>query len=311
MKSYYILAYYYIGKIEEPQLEVKRQQSFFKERDVTGRIYISEEGINCQMSGLAHEVERYMEWLKADPRFSSIDFKIHHGEENVFPRMTVKYRKKLVAIDCPVDFSVRGEHVSPKEWRQMIESGKDYLMIDVRNDYESQIGHFEGAILPPCNTFREFEGYLKELKETKDPSTTEVMMYCTGGIRCELYSAIMMKEGFSNIFQLDGGVIKYGLQEGSAHWKGKLFVFDDRLAIPISDSEPAEVIAQCHCCHCPEDTYYNCANMDCNALFISCSDCLHKLHGCCQEECEHAPRVRPYHANGKHKPFRRLHTLQS
>lgn len=131
-------------------------------------------------------------------------------------------------------------------------------------------------------------------------------MYCTGGIRCELYSALLKEKGFEKVYQLNGGIINYGLEEGSKHWNGKLFVFDDRLSVPISEEE-APVIGKCHHCDAPTETYINCANMDCNELFLCCPDCLKEHKGACQTTCENAPRTRPYQEHSAHKPFRRSH----
>lgn len=300
---YYVLAYYYIGHIENPQAEMERHKEFFKTRDFKGRIYISSQGINGQSSGSKEHAEEYMEWMRLDSRFKDIDFKIHTLETHAFPKMTVKVRDQLVAIDCEVDFSLAGEHISPKEWKQKLEAkDPDTLLIDVRNDYEWKVGHFEGSQLPELETFREFPKYAKELKEKWDPKKTKVMMCCTGGIRCEFYSAVMKKEGFENVYQLDGGIIGYGLEEGSDHWKGKLFVFDDRLVVPISKEE-AEPIASCSLCEAKCDVYYNCANMDCNALFICCTSCLKTHQGCCCSECLETGRVRPYKEDAV--PFRK------
>lgn len=133
------------------------------------------------------------------------------------------------------------------------------------------------------------------------------MMYCTGGIRCELFSAILKADGFEKIYQLDGGVINYGHKQGSDHWKGKLFVFDDRMVAPISE-EQAPIVGTCHHCEVDNEAYYNCANMDCNELFLCCQECLKKFAGCCQESCMNAERVRPYHHQDAHKPFRKWYT---
>ena len=308
--KYWVLAYYLFTPIGDPHFEVKKHKQFFDGRDVSGRIYLSEAGINGQMSGDKPDVEAYMEWLKSDSRFASVVFKIHYADENIFPRMTVKYRKQLAALDCDVDASQGGEHVSPAEWRRMMEEEDDTIMIDVRNQYEWEVGRFEGAELPECETFREFPEYTRDLKERVDPKKTKVMMYCTGGIRCEMYSAQMKNEGFENVYQLDGGVIGYGQAEGNKHWEGKLFVFDDRLTTPISD-DPHSVIGSCHHCETSVDNYYNCANMDCNRLFLCCADCLDQHLGCCQDSCCDAERVRPYQKGEDYKPFRRLSQTQS
>lgn len=304
-KPYLVLAFYYLKPIVDPYAEISLQKEFFAQRDVACRIYISEGGINAQMSALRSHANEYMDWMKSRVEYKDIVFKIHEHHENVFPRKTVKYRKQLVAYDAPTDINKTGEHVSPETWKQMLEQQDNLILLDIRNDYEWKIGRFEGAELPPCENFREFRGYAEDLKQQVDPEKTSVMMYCTGGIRCELFSAVLKEKGFEKVYQLDGGIINYGLKKGNDHWLGKLFVFDDRLAVPLSE-ENSSVIANCHHCNESNDSYYNCANMDCNKLFICCPECLKKFAGCCQEDCKTAKRVRPYH-QCTHKPFRKKH----
>ncbi len=304
--NYYVLAYYHFVQVDDPEKLVAAHHAFFEGRDVTCRIYISREGINGQFSAYVSDAEAYMNWLKEDERFKEIEFKVHHYHENVFPKICVKVREQLVAMDEPVDMSLTGEHLSSEKWKEMLqEKDEDTILIDVRNDYEWKVGHFEGAELPTLEQFREFPKYARDLKDKKDPDKTKVMMYCTGGIRCELYSALLKKVGFKNVFQLEGGVIKYGLKEGSDHWKGKLFVFDDRMAVPLSDS--AETISQCHKCTTLSDIYYNCANVDCNELFTCCPDCADKFQGCCSVACQQSPRRRLYEKTARPKPFRKKH----
>ncbi|MBI2812306.1 MAG: rhodanese-related sulfurtransferase [Candidatus Melainabacteria bacterium] len=302
---YHVLAYYYFTSIEDAHAEVAKHSEFIRDKDIRCRVYISSEGINGQMSASPEESARYQEWLKSDPRFKDVVFKVHYHSEHVFPRATVKYRNQIVALDEKVDIALTGEHLSPDQWKEMLAKKDDTTMLlDVRNDYEWEIGHFEGAELPKLEKFREFPKYARELSKSCDPKETKVMMYCTGGIRCELYSALLKREGFENVYQLDGGVINYGLKQGHDHWRGKLFVFDDRLAVPIDDKNE-EVISQCRHCGVKSDVYYNCANMDCNDLFLCCPSCAEKLQGCCCEECQTAPRLRPYDKAERPKPFRR------
>lgn len=306
-KPYLVLAYYSFVTLGDPHKEVAEHKAFFKGRDVTCRIYLSEQGINGQMSASEKDAEAYMAWMHAKPEFAKISFKLHRHHEQTFPRATVKYRKQLVGLDVEVDLSQQGQHVSPAQWKEMLENEKNRILIDVRNDYEWKIGHFEGADLPACETFRAFKEYADKLSETVDQKETPVMMYCTGGIRCELYSAILKEKGFDKVYQLEGGIINYGLQQGTDHWLGKLFVFDDRLAVPLTDDQDKmTVISTCHHCHAPNDTYYNCANMDCNELFLCCPTCLPLHQGCCQESCQHAERLRPFQ-QVNHKPFRKRH----
>lgn len=309
-KRYYVIAYYLFAPIEDPHAEVAKHLEFFKDRDIKSRIYISYEGINSQMSAEEQAAIEYIEWMRKDPRFKDIDFKIHYHHEQVFPRATVKFKEQLVALDHNANPHECGEHVSPAKWKQMLEEDSgDVILIDVRNDYEWKIGHFKGALKPQLDMFRKFPEYVNQLKEEYDPKKTKVMMYCTGGIRCELYSALMKDKGFETVYQLNGGVIRYGLEEGDANWKGKLFVFDDRLAIPLA--EGSEPISSCHHCGVPSDVYYNCANMDCNELFLSCSSCAEKLGACCSDSCKSAPRVRAFEKTDAPKPFRRKHLCAS
>jgi UPF0176 protein len=308
--NYWVLAYYKFTHIEHPEEVVSQHHAFFADKDITCRIYVSSEGINGQLSGRQDHAQEYIDWFKRDARFSDVEIKIHHWHENVFPRKTVKLKSQIVALDAKVDPAKGGDHVEPEQWKEMLESRDDKtLVLDVRNDYEWEVGHFEGATLPDLDKFRDFTSYAKQLKESRDPKVTKVMMYCTGGIRCELYSALLKQEGFEKVFQLQGGVIKYGQKMGTDDWRGKLFVFDDRLTIAIDEKEGGEVISQCRHCGELSDLYYNCANMDCNDLFICCPECAEKMKGCCSETCESAPRLRPFIKTERPKPFRRQHEL--
>jgi len=302
--DYIVIAYYIFTPIADPHLEIQKHKEFFNGRDTAGRIYISEEGINAQLSGFHTDAQAYIEWMKTDERFKNIDFKLHRYHSNAFAKMTVKYRKQLVALDEKVDLSKTGVHLNSKEWDEMLSNrDENTIVIDTRNRYEWEVGHFEVAELPEVDTFREFKGYAKELKEKKDPSKTKVMMYCTGGIRCELYSSYLKDFGFDQVYQLNGGFIRYGLEENAHKWKGKLFVFDDRMVVPIAEDQN-ETLTHCKFCDQKVDHYYNCANMDCNDLFIACADCFEKEHGCCCDSCKEG-RVRPI--EGAHqKPFRKL-----
>jgi UPF0176 protein len=307
---YLVLAYYHFLKppfrLEDPSRLVKAHHQFLNNKDAKGRIYINEEGINGQMSIHEQDAESYVEWLRQHEAFQEMEFKVHVAEEHAFAKMTVKYRKQLAALDIAVDLNKTGEHVPAHEWQQMLEAqDQDTILIDVRNDYEWKVGRFEGALLPELENFRDFGEYIEHLKKLYDTKKTKVMMYCTGGIRCELYSALMKERGFETVYQLQGGVIKYGLDAGVKHWKGKLFVFDDRMVVPISKEE-TEVISSCVHCSTPMDVYYNCANMDCNALFIACPECVKDLKGCCSQQCTTEPRVRAFVAVAKPKPFRKL-----
>lgn len=301
--DYLVLAFYWIKGVDTPREMIKRWKAFLGEIDAKGRIYISEGGVNAQMSVAMSDQARFEEWIEGE--LPDADVKVHVWDEHPFAKLTVKYRKQLVAMDKEVDLSDQGEYLDGKSWREMIEKkDENTILIDVRNDYEWEIGHFEGALMPKLKTFREFPKYAESLKEQYDPETTTVMMCCTGGIRCGFYSPLMKELGFKKVYQLRGGIIRYGLEEGGAKWHGKLFVFDDRLVVPLN--EDAETIAKCHQCGCKSDSYYNCAHMDCNKLFISCPDCAAKMEGCCSSECIEAPRRREFVPGDRVRPYRKL-----
>jgi UPF0176 protein len=304
--EYRVLAYYVFTEIADPAAEVKRQKEILESLGGKARIYISHEGVNAQLSLPASNAEVYVKWLFEDSRYREAEVKFHEWQEHAFAKLTVKVRKELVAVDRKIDLSKRGEYLSPSEWKAKLDQKDDEtILVDVRNNYESDVGYFEGAILPDLETFRGFPEYAKHLAKSVDTKKTKVMMYCTGGIRCELYSALLKDEGFDTVYQLKGGVIQYGLHEGKEHWRGKLFVFDDRMVVPISKDND-EIISTCKFCGVKSDTYYNCANMDCNELFLSCPECVEEKKGCCSENCLTHGRVRAFESANRPKPFRKL-----
>ncbi len=268
-----------------------------------GRIYVSREGINAQLSIHVSESLALFKWLRSHEVFRTIDFNIHTDDEHAFAKMTIKLRKNLVAHDLNLDFKKKGTYLTPEEWRKALDSPEEHVvLVDVRNGYEWDVGHFEGAERPDYETFRDFPKYIEKLKMKYDHKKTKFLMFCTGGIRCEFFSPMMIEAGLENIYQLKGGVIKYGLEEGSKHWKGGLFVFDDRLVVKISD----EIISYCHLCDEKSSTYYNCANMDCNKLFLSCPKCVEKMQGCCCKPCSTVPMRREFKKIARPKPYRKL-----
>jgi UPF0176 protein len=303
----WILSYYHFAPIEDPAQFVQQHFEFFADTDCKGRIYIATQGVNGTLSAPPDQAKRFMKWLMGHPLFENVEFKVQEAPEHVFARLTVKVKKELVALGHESSFQEislkeRGTPLSPSEWKKMLEEEPDALLLDIRNDYEWVLGHFDGAINPKCETFRDFTQLAEEVTAKVGTSKTKVMMYCTGGIRCEFFSALLKQHGVENVYSLDGGIIKYGIYEKSAHWLGKLFVFDDRLSTAISDEE-APPIAKCHHCGHVAENYYNCANMDCNELFLCCSSCLEQFRGCCKRECASGTRVRPYKLSNK--PFRR------
>lgn len=256
--------------------------------NVLGRIYIAHEGINAQMSVPEENWEIFKFNLHTDPRFAGIPFKIAVEDDGKsFYKLAVKVRNKIVADgldDNAFDVTNVGKHLTAKEFNEAMED-PETIVVDMRNHYESEVGKFVGAICPDADTFREeLPMVIDQLKDKKDK---KILMYCTGGVRCEKASAYLKHHGFKDVNQLHGGIIDYVRQLKSEGLKskfiGKNFVFDERVGERITD----DVIAECHQCGAPCDTHVNCANDDCHLLFIQCDACAQKMKGCCTPECVH------------------------
>jgi UPF0176 protein len=282
------ISFYQYHKIANPQLFRDKLFLEWDSLDVLGRTYVSYEGINAQLSVPSENFLKLKNQLDAISFLNNIRLNVaieHHNKS--FLKLKIKVRDKIVADglnDDTFDVTNKGIHLNAKEFNQMLED-PNTICVDMRNHYESEIGHFDGAITPDVDTFRDsldiIEEDLKENKENKN-----LLMYCTGGIRCEKASAYYKHKGFKNVFQLEGGIIEYTRQVKSEGLEnkfiGKNFVFDHRRAEKISE----DVIANCHQCGSPCDNHVNCANEACHLLFIQCSDCSEKMENTCSSECQ-------------------------
>ncbi|MDQ7959396.1 oxygen-dependent tRNA uridine(34) hydroxylase TrhO [Flavobacterium lindanitolerans] len=290
------LSFYAYAKIEDPK---KFRDDLFiawNKLDALGRTYVAKEGINAQMSVPAENLEAFRETLEKYDFMKNIRLNVAvEQDDHSFLKLTVKVRDKIVADgldDDTFDVTNIGVHLKAKEFNQILED-PNTIVVDFRNHYESEIGHFKGAITPDVETFREslpiINEQLKDYKEDKN-----LVMYCTGGIRCEKASAYFKHQGFKNVFQLEGGIINYAKQikEENLESKfiGKNFVFDHRLGERITD----DIISQCHQCGKPCDNHTNCENEGCHLLFIQCDECKAIMENCCSTECQeiiHMPLV--------------------
>jgi len=281
------LSFYAYAKIENPQQFRDDLFLAWDALDALGRTYVAQEGINAQMSVPASKFEAFRQTLEAYDFMKGIRLNVAIEQDNLsFLKLTVKVRNKIVADglnDETFDVTNKGIHLRAKEFNHLLED-PNTVVVDFRNHYESEVGHFVGAITPDVDTFRESLPIIKEqLEEIKEEKN--LLMYCTGGIRCEKASAYFKHHGFKNVYQLEGGIIEYTRQvkeEGlESKFIGKNFVFDHRLGERITD----DVIANCHQCGKPCDIHVNCANEACHLLFIQCDDCAEHMHGCCSTEC--------------------------
>ena len=289
------ISFYQYHKIEDPQ--TFRDQLFLEWNalDVLGRIYVSYEGINAQLSVPSDRMIELKNQLDAVPFLKDIRLNVAVEQDNKsFLKLKVKVRNKIVADglnDETFDVTDKGIHLNAKEFNEML-ADPNTVCVDMRNHYESEIGHFDGAVTPDVDTFRDSLDIIEEdLKDNKEDKN--LLMYCTGGIRCEKASAYYKHKGFKNVFQLEGGIIEYTRQvksEGIENkFLGKNFVFDHRRSEKISD----DVIANCHQCGAPCDEHVNCDNEACHLLFIQCKACQEKMNTCCSEECKEVAAL-PY-----------------
>ena len=287
------LSFYTYAHIQNPSLFRDFLFIHWDKLEVLGRIYVSYEGINAQLSVPAKNFDAFKKHLDSVDFLKEIRLNVAIEQDNKsFLKLKIKVRKKIVADgldDKAFDVTNCGVHVNAKAFNELIQD-PDTLLVDMRNHYESEIGHFEGAITPDVDTFRQSLPLIEKDLE-KHKSDKKLVMYCTGGIRCEKASAYFKHKGFEQVYQLEGGIIEYARQVSAQglenKFKGKNFVFDDRRAERIS----AEVISNCHQCGAPCDTHVNCANEACHLLFIQCEACAAAHQGCCSTACEEVIRL--------------------
>ncbi len=280
-------SFYKYHKIENPQQTRDDFYSEWSALGVMGRVYIAYEGINGQVSVPKENFEAYRKAMYDTGWLTNIRLNIAIEDDGKsFIKLKIKVRPKIVADgldDSSFDASKGGKHLSAKEFNELT-SKEDTVIIDMRNHYESEVGHFKGAITPDVDTFRDSLPIINDMLE--EHHNKHIVMYCTGGIRCEKASAWFKHKGLEKVYQLDGGIIEYTRQVKEENLEnkfiGKNFVFDRRLGERISD----EIIAKCHQCGEACDEHKNCENEACHVLFIQCKNCEEKYNSCCSEECK-------------------------
>jgi UPF0176 protein len=295
MKEYSVLLYYCYSPIEDPEAFREQHHFFCLDLDLRGRIIVAPEGINGTVSGKREKCQQYMDHLQADPRFATIEFKVEPSEGHVFQKLNVRVKPEIVNVGLPhIDPNkLTGAYVEPEEFLKMKEDD-DVVLLDVRSNYEYQLGKFKDAVTLDLENFRDFPQKLSELEPLKDK---KVITYCTGGIKCEKASAFLLENGFENVYQLHGGIIKYGLEAGGEDFEGKCYVFDNRVATDVNQVNPT-VVSRCYICQTPSDHMVNCANPTCNLHVAICEDCGHKYQGACSKECQDHPQKRPFDGSG-------------
>ncbi len=245
-----------------------------------GRIIVASEGINGTVEGTVENTEKYIEEMVKDSRFANMNWKKSVGDGNSFPRLSVKTRKEIVSLHledgagvCDIDPNVTtGKHLKAEELHEWIKSGREFYIVDMRNAYEFKVGHFENSILPPMENFRDLPKVVKQIEHLKNKT---VLTVCTGGVRCEKASGFLITQGFTDVYQLENGIVTYMEKYPNEDFKGKLYVFDNRVAMGFYTDDPKhEVIGKCDSCGETSENYVNCANPVCHRHFIACANCL-------------------------------------
>jgi UPF0176 protein len=284
---YRVLLYYKFVEIENPEEYTKEHLELCRRLNLKGRILIASEGLNGTVSGSMEDTAAYMRILHEDPRFDDMVFKESLEEKDVFRKLFVRHKGSIISLNPEDEVSPlekKGEYLSPKEWKRMMEE-EDVVILDGRNGYEWDLGHFRGAIRPDIESFREFPEWIDEnLAEYRDK---KIMTYCTGGIRCEKLTGVLLEHGFKDVFHLEGGIVTYGQDEETKGklWDGKCYVFDERIAVRINQTDEDVIVSSCTYCGSPSDRYINCTNDDCHMQFLCCESCEDAQEGFCSDKC--------------------------
>ena len=277
-----VILYYGFAPVADPEALKLWQRTLCESLNLKGRILVSKHGINGTLGGNMSDLKKYVRATKEYPGFGKIDFKWSDGTGNEFPRLSVKNRKELVAFQTPDEVLVDksgvtngGKHLKPAQVNQLVaERGEEVVFFDGRNAFEAKIGKFKNAVVPDVETTHDFVAELESGKydHLKDKP---IVTYCTGGIRCEILSAVMINRGFKEVYQIQGGIVRYGEQfKDKGLWEGSLYVFDNRMVMDFSDE--AKVIGECEACGGPTNSFKNCSSPACKDLVLLCDDCAQK-----------------------------------
>ena len=288
--EYRVLLYYYYTDIADPDGLSREHLRICKDMNLKGRILIANEGINGTVSGTAEDTDKYRQYMENHPLFKGLTFKVDEADGHAFKKMHVRPRPELVNLSLEDDINpheITGDYLSPAEFYEEMQR-EDTVVLDVRNTYEYDVGHFRGAIRPEVDTFRDTPEWVRENRELFEGK--KVLTYCTGGIRCEKFSGWLKREGFEDVGQLHGGIASYGkdpVAKGQL-WDGMMYVFDERLTVPVNQVEH-NIVGRDHYDGTPCERYINCANPECNAQIIASEENeAYHLGGCSLECAEHS-----------------------
>ena len=294
-----VLLYYCYTPIADPAAFAAAHHRLCVDLDLRGRIIVAEEGLNGTVSGAEAACDAYIAAVRRDPRFAACEFKAEDVPGHTFAKLHVRVKREIVhaGLRAVKPWVRTAPYVEPAEFREL-KNAPDVVLLDVRSAYEHGVGRFRGALTLPIENFRELPAHADELAALREQTRGKrLVTYCTGGVKCEKASAWLLDQGFENVYQLHGGIIKYGLETGGEDFDGKCYVFDNRLAVDVNRVNPT-IIGRCHVCAAPTERLVNCANAACNAHLIICEACGETLEGACSPACRTAPAKRPYDGTG-------------
>lgn len=274
---YKIILFYKYVNIDDPENLRKEQLALCTRLGLKGRVIVAKEGINATLEGTTENIDEYLKVYLADPRFSDTHIKKSEGLGDSFPKLSVKNRPEIVSLHLEEDINpneITGTHLKPEELKQWYESGKDFVVVDMRNDYEFKVGRFKDSIMPKLQNFRDIPEALSDIEHLKDKT---VLTVCTGGVRCEKASGLLKREGFKDVYQLDGGIVSYMEKFPAEEFQGTLYVFDKRITMDFDAknnlADKHVVVGKCDKCEVASERFVNCKYPQCNKHFICCESC--------------------------------------
>ena len=286
-----VLLFYKYVEISNPEQIVREHLDWCLRHDIKGRVFLAREGLNGTVSGTTENILKYKLNLTSYSQFSDICFKENDAEEHAFKKMHVRLKKEIVRGDLTkISIKNGGKRLKPEELLNLYKEGKEFVIVDARNWYESKIGKFKDAITPQLKNFRQWKKVVDE--DLQNFKNKTVVTYCTGGIRCEKASAYMIEKGFEDVYQLDGGIFSFIKKFPDTYWEGSMFVFDERRVVSPNTKNELKHIAKCHFCGKPTSYYINCHHVNCDKIIISCHECKIENEYCCSDECRKSENKR-------------------
>lgn len=290
MNKYKVISFYkYVG-IDDSEALAKEHLNWCLENGIKGKIYLAKEGINGSIFGDEEATIKYKDHLRSFKIFEDVWFKETPTEQIAFSKMHVRIKEEIVNSGLRnTKLKNTAPKLTPEQLLKFYEEGKDFVIVDARNWYESKIGKFKNAITPQITHFREWANVVESLEEYKNKT---IVTYCTGGVRCEKASAYMREHGFKDVYQVDGGILNYIQQFPDTYWEGGMFVFDDRKVIEPNTKEELKYTANCHFCGTPASYHINCHNQTCDKIIVCCHNCKVEKEYCCSDECRKSSNKR-------------------